>query len=106
VPDHLYLDTSAVLRWAFLIGGSPLPRDAEGHATFEALVASDALIALTPITLIEVASNLNRKIRSADDWYARFGAAEAEAAQTSLMRLLGSGRLEGRNLGPALSRWR
>jgi hypothetical protein len=99
VADRVYLDTSALLRWAFYLGGSPLPNDSIGHATMELLLSSDAVLAASPITLIEVASNINGKVRATDEWYSGFDAAKAEKVRAQLMSQMACGRILGRNLG-------
>ena len=100
MSDYTYLDTSALLRWAFHKAGSPKPRDAAGHTCVESLVSGDTDLALSSVTLIEFSSNINSKVRAQDDWYVGFTEADAEAAQVSLMGLIRSGRVVGRNLGP------
>lgn len=101
MSDPTYLDTSAVLRWALHNGGSPSPRDAAGHTMLERLLASDAPVVLSPVTIIEVTTNLNRKVRATNDWFATFDAATAERTIAELMNLLRpGGRIVPRNLGP------
>lgn len=101
MPDNVYLDTSAVLRWAFCVGGSPLPRDKAGHDTMERLLAGDHVLVVSPITLIEVTTNLVDKVRDLNGWYAGYDAPQAEATIAALMRHLGSGgRIRARSLSP------
>src|SRR5829696_8008543 len=101
MAEHIYLDTSAVLRWALRLAGSPDPRDIAGHACFERLLASPAELRLSPVTIIEVVTNLNRKVRATNDWYASFGAQQAEETVAALLEHLRSGgRIVARELGP------
>ncbi len=99
VADRVYLDTSALLRWAFYLGGSPSQRDLVGHATVELLLNSDAVLTVSPVTLIEVTSNLNSKVRALEEWYSGFDAAKAEKVRARLMAHMACGRILGRNLG-------
>jgi hypothetical protein len=98
--EPVYLDASSVLRWAFHIGGSPSPRDEVGYRCLESLIGGTGALALSTVTLIEVTSNTNSKLRATDDWYASFGDEQAEAVQVRLMELIRTGRIEARNLGP------
>jgi predicted nucleic acid-binding protein len=99
VTDHVYFDTSALLRWAFCLGGSPDRRDLSGHATVESLLGSEATLAVSPVTLIEVVSNINSKVRASGEWYGGFDIAKAEKTQGRLMSHIACGRIRGRNLG-------
>jgi predicted nucleic acid-binding protein len=100
VSDRVYLDASAVVAHALGLAGSPDPRNQNGHAGLEALIAGEDDLVGSPITLAEFSSVMYTKLRDGQGWLASFDNEAVLAAETRLMGWLASGRLRIRHLGP------
>lgn len=100
VPDRVYLDTSAIVRYALAIGGSPHQRDEAGRQTLQTLLDSDDKLTASPITLAEFSSVMYTHLRDSSDWLVNFKKEHVDQADTQLMEWLTTGAIRIRNLGP------
>jgi hypothetical protein len=99
VTDPTYLDANPLIYWAAGRAGSADAKDQRGLASVEALLASKAPIAVSPITLAEFSSVLHKLVRREEPPHDFFDIDDAVAAEQGLMDLLATGRVIGRNLG-------
>jgi predicted nucleic acid-binding protein len=99
MTELVYLDTSALMRWACATSGSPDPKDELGRETLEALVAGPAQLGGSPITVAEFTSVLHDHVRSQEPWAAYFGSEDADRCMKKFMAWLAEGAIEIRPLG-------
>lgn len=95
----MYLDTSAIVRYALAINGSPHQRDQTGQQTLRDLLDSDATIVASPITLAEFSSVMYTHLRDTTDWLGAFDEEAVDRAEKELMTWISTGRVRVRNLG-------
>ena len=101
MADYIYLDTSALGRWACGTAGSPAARDQAGKANLEGLIAGDDYLVGSPITIAEFSSVLHTLVRENQDWGgADFDLEAADAVEAQLMQWLAGGEIKIRDLGP------
>jgi hypothetical protein len=99
VTDLVYLDTSALMRWATGICGSPDERDERGKQALEALVAGSQQLGGSPITIAEFTSVLHDHVRSDKEWASYFEAEDATSCMQQFMMWLADGTIAIRPLG-------
>lgn len=99
MPDLVYLDTSALVRYALAINGSPEQRDQTGKQTLRGLLESDARLGASPITLAEFSSVIYTHLRDNAGWLTKFDEAAVDRADTELMTWIATGAVRVRNLG-------
>lgn len=99
MPDLVYLDTSALMRWSAAVSGSPDDRDERGRVALEALIAGDDQLGGSPITVAEYTSVLHDYVRSQEEWATYFEASDAEACMRQFMKWLADGSITIRPLG-------
>lgn len=100
MPDRVYLDTSAIVRYSLAANGSPHARDQKGRQTLQRLIDSDDTLAASPITLAEFSSVLYTHLRDDQGWLKGFDEARVDAAERHVMEWIAVGRIRVRNLGP------
>lgn len=100
MSDLVYLDTSALVRYALAINGSPEGRDHRGARMLRSLLDSDDKLAASPITLAEFSSVMYTQLRDTTGWLAHFNEAEVDRAEGELMTWIATGSVRVRNLGP------
>lgn len=99
VADFVYLDTSALMRWAAAVSGSPKDRDKRGQRKIESLIAGNDKLAGSPITVAEYTSVLYDFVRSQEEWASFFDASDADACTEQFMKWLADGSIAIRPLG-------
>ena len=100
VPDRVYLDTSAIVRYALGSNGSPDQRDINGEKALRGLIEGNHRVAASPVTLAELSSVLYTQMRDSTGWFANFNEPEVLKAEHDLMGWIASGTVRVRNLGP------
>lgn len=88
VADLVYLDTTALMRWATAIGGSPQERDERGRQALEALVNGPKQLGGSPVTIAEFTSVLHDHVRGDKEWASYFEAADATSCMQQFMKWL------------------
>lgn len=99
VADRVYLDTSALMRWACATSGSSEPRDHRGQIALERLLTGPDELCGSPITVAEYTSVLYDHVRSQEAWAAYFEAEDAERCMNQFMGWLADGTVAIRSLG-------
>jgi predicted nucleic acid-binding protein len=100
VTDRLYLDTSALVRWACGIAGSPETRDQRGKQRLEILIPGGNHVATCPVTLAEYTDVVNTLLRDQEGWKTAVDETAVDKAEAQLMAWLASDQLRIRPLGP------
>jgi hypothetical protein len=95
----VYLDSSALMRWALAIGGSTETRDCRGCEVLKELEASGQPLVASPITIAEFTSVLHDAVRTEKPWGAFFELSDADQCTETFMRWLADGAIEIRPLG-------
>lgn len=99
MADLVYLDTSALLRWAASVGGSPENRDSRGKSKLEELVAGPQELGASPITIAEFTSVLYDYVRTNEPWGSFFEPEDADTCTERFMSWLADGTIAIRPLG-------
>jgi hypothetical protein len=97
VADLIYLDTTALMRWATAVSGSADDRDERGRQTLEKLLSGAKQIGGSPITIAEFASVLHDHVRLDEKPY--FNAGDATSCMQRSMKWLADGSIVIRPLG-------
>ena len=93
MTDLIYLDSSALMRWACGASGSTVRRDLDACQHLEELLAGTGEVKGSPITIAEFTSVLYDHVRTNDEWGAFFGAEHADACMKQLMEWLSDGSI-------------
>ena len=99
VADLIYLDTSALMRWALATGGSPEDRDLRGCQALEELISGPQQLSGSPITIAEFTSVLHDAVRSEKPWASFFEASDADRCTEQFMKWLADECIRIRPLG-------
>lgn len=99
MPDHVYIDSSALMRWASAVAGSPDAREQRGRKAFEALIEGPAHLCASPITVAEYTSTLYDAVRSQEQWAVHFTAEDADRGMEQFMQWLADEQIRIRPLG-------
>jgi predicted nucleic acid-binding protein len=99
MPDLIYLDTSALMRWACAAAGSPDVRDQSGKETLETLLHGPDRVCGSPITVAEFTSVLHDHVRTNEAWGAYFDAGDADQCMKQFMGWLANDTVAIRGLG-------
>jgi predicted nucleic acid-binding protein len=98
--EAVYLDSNSIVYWALGSAGSEKQDEQRCAQAFDALVASDASIACSPVSLAEFTSTLWSIVRSGKTELAHFDTTAANGAVERLMSLVSTGRIRVNNLQP------
>lgn len=99
VGELVYLDSSALMRWAAATGGSPHDRDERGRKKLESLLGGSDELGASPITIAEFTSVLHDFVRTDKDWGSFFEAGDADTCMRQVMEWLAEGAVTIRPLG-------
>lgn len=101
MPDHVYLDTSALVRRAEASVSSPTPRNTHAGAPVTTLLSAPlGPVATSEVGLLEFHDVIMRLLRNTDYDYRAHDQAWSEAATTLLMDDVASQRLDVRPVLP------
>lgn len=99
VADYVYIDSSALMRWASAAAGSPAAREQRGRKALEALISGPAELCASPVTVAEYTSTLYDAVRAQEEWAAHFQAEDADRGMEQFMQWLADGAIHIRPLG-------
>jgi hypothetical protein len=99
MADLVYVDTSALMRWACASAGSGDARDQAGKATLEKLLRGPDRVCGSPITVAEFTSVLHDHVRTNEVWGDYFDADDADQCMKQFMGWLANDKVAIRELG-------
>jgi predicted nucleic acid-binding protein len=99
MAERVYLDTSALMRWACATSGSADARDNRGENTLDTLLSGPNELCGSPITVAEYTSVLYDHVRGEEPWAAYFDADDADRCVKRFMEWLADGTIVIRPLG-------
>lgn len=99
MAERVYLDTSALMRWACATSGSADARDHRGKLALDGLLAGPQELGGSPITVAEYTSVIHDHVRTNEPWGAYFASEDADRCVKQFMQWLADETLAIRPLG-------